>query len=157
MPGMMGDRGPEGPPGRGAPRWVGVDREEVVGATTFGDAFRVAYIDDAGVMWWLDPGTCGLTAITSARRFFASADCTGDGYVETGASGAIPGADLITVQVLRGEYFVVVGAEEMLAFGSLMQSDGVCETVSGTTNVRRLDRAIEIPTIACAPPLHLER
>jgi hypothetical protein len=161
MPGMMGDRGPEGPPGTGAARWVGTDGAAVDGLTTVpvGSVCTVGssrsrwlvYVDADGVSWALDPITCEIDGVAGAVRVFASSDCTGDAFVSADAF-----ADRVAVS--DGATFrVVAGAAEMAVRSRLIGE--TCDDLGAPTTVVAAPLSPEVlaPTVACAPPLHLER
>lgn len=158
MPGMMGERGPEGPPGTGAARWIGTDGGAVDGATVVASSLlggaegEVVYLDASGAAWSLDPATCDVAPIMSSILLFEATDCTGAPFTN------MIGVDRIAVAVSAGVFHVVSGAPEMRISGSRLLPDGSCVGSTGElTPMRALGSQVEAPAVACAPPLHLER
>ena len=118
---------------------------------------QLTYVDDAGVLWPIDPEsarvkTVDLQLLTS--RFYASSDCTGVGYVIPPLPRQPFISDAPTIRVRRD---TTMPADVQV--GSAVSVGGVtCTPVTGTPSVvsfAEMD-VVQLPALSFTPPLHRE-
>lgn len=150
--GAQGERGEAGPQGVGAARglrWV-----DASGALV-GD--QLIYVDDAGVLWPIDPETARVKMIDLqllSNRLFTSSDCSGSAYVP--APPPRQAFNMIDDPTLRVRRDTVQRVDIQAGSGS---SGGNCNAISGTRSglVSFADMdVVQLPALSFVPPLHRE-
>ena len=118
--------------------------------------FRMAYIDNAGLIWALDPITATVSARAADARWYTEPNCTGPAYVSgyyprqvftiVNTPGAWVCRDEVAAQVLRAVSF---------DDGQGCQSTNTVTWLIPESGLRAVD--CTPPDLSACPPLHIER
>jgi hypothetical protein len=148
-PGAKGDRGEAGAGAARGLQWV-----DATGALV-GD--QLTYVDDAGVLWPIDPETARVRAVDLhllSNRLYTSSDCSGVAYVVAPAPRQV--FDMLDDPTLSVRRDAVVRVD--IDAGSASSSSG-CVQVSGARSgvVAFADcDVVQLPSLSFVPPLHRE-
>src|SRR5262249_22828340 len=138
----------------------------VIAPYILGELDAIRYIDDAGLVWDLEPENAQLSAtFTASELCYPTDDCSGNWYLpirySVGHVLARPRDVIRTLPgVLQTRADDVVG-KDLAVLSCLRLADGICApTFSRITAVPCPSlRVVEVgpPDLGAIPPLHLER